>query len=444
MIKQTKFKTLKLEITHLNGQVLMAEQEFKTLMDVIQWKQVPYFPSRGRLAWYNFSTPPNVSGYNYNLISAKIKGVGGFNPVSEAKNRDSIYDVQSSLPFQPTDKPLESFVTYPHLGFDTEGRFQVTFGDVAPIGGILHSKAVNEYSAALHLFNSNVSSIIPFLVARYDELKFKNSDMGVCICLSPSKHPFRLSEVQYGAALRRGENVEKDKFYDQVRESLDVKGDPDFETTRLETLCKLAYLIGETMREFSLSGLYRYSAELPNFEYDVASSRVVLTDLDSTLPLAKLEPHLRSLQVLRDFSSMIYHFTAKFSTPLALGHYTLSRLLEYNPLKYLMAGYFADSENYDFETITNKLWNAYAPHFTLLTKHSTDIITGTFNQWQRRSYKMDHDLFFILVMNLIYPAFSSSVVGNRYKDGLLNYSDLYKNSVEYLKYRTDYLNHLMK
>lgn len=140
---------------------------------------------------------------------------------------------------------------------------------------------------------------------------------------------------------------------------------------------------------------------------------------------------------------MMYHFISKFSTPLALGHYSISKLLEYNPIKNLMIGYFPNIDPSLFDQITSKLWKAYIPYFMLLNKHKESIHDEKFDQGQRRSYKMDHDLFFILVMNLIYPIFINSDVGIQYRIGF-NQDELYHNSVQYLKRRSDYFDYLLK
>ncbi len=50
--------------------------------------------------------------------------------------------------------------------------------------------------------------------------------MGVVVNLSPERDSVRLSCIHYGKAVHRGQDAEADVYYDRLRVSLDVKGDP--------------------------------------------------------------------------------------------------------------------------------------------------------------------------------------------------------------------------
>lgn len=437
-------RQLGIEITHHFTGTTLSEKEFNKLTDIVSWKQVPSFPQRGRMAWHVFQEQPLLlDGSAKSLKAAKIKGVGGFNPHTEAHNRDPIYHKTTSEPFQPTLQPLSSFATYPHLGFREDGEYDIVYGSVAPIGGILHERAVAEYRCALHLLRHKVPAIVPLAVFRYeDSLKFHRQEMGVVVCFSPAEYPNRLSEVQYGAALRRGNNPVKDEYYDNIRQALSIPGDPRCEKTRLRTLNEIATRVGSVIHDFSYSGLYRYSAELPNFEFDFNECEVVLTDLDSTRFLSELPVNHQRLQVLRDMASMIYHFMAKFATPLALGHYTLKNLLTFDPITELIAGYFPGALRSEVEVIAKKLWNVFIPHFMLINKNRAKI-NSVWDNERRRSYKMDHDLFFILAMTMLYPIFCKSDLGEKYPDETLTQNKMMEKAGNYLGERCEYFEYAM-
>ncbi|NKB84798.1 hypothetical protein HED51_23870 [Ochrobactrum grignonense] len=163
------------------------------------------------------------------------------------------------------------------------------------------------------------------------------------------------------------------------------------------------------MRQFSAAGLYRYSAEFPNFDFDFRHAEVVFTDLDSSLFLDGLEPPARARQILRDAASMIYHLVAKFSGPTALGAYTIKALLKSDPIYAALRGYFHQLNEDDAKRVSQRLWQLYLPHFYLLNMHR-DRIIGEWSQERRRSYKMDHHLFFLAVMYFFYGLLSAQVI----------------------------------
>lgn len=420
---------LKVELTHKFDFSTINEDQFNKIIDIVSWKETPYFPHRGRMAWNILDTPVQIKDNPvYSLKAIKIKGVGVYNPQSDAKNRDPIFEKTMSKPLPPTTQPLESFVSYPHLGFTDNGEFKVAYGSVAPIGGIVHDRAIKEYQTAQHLINNNIPSIVPLAVFKYDSTKlFQGQHLGVVCSFSPSIYPLRLSEVQFGAALEPGKNVNKDLYYNLILESLNIGNTITQSQAQLQCLSKIAYQVGHLMHDFSYSGLYRYSAEFPNFEFDFNRSTPVITDLDSTEFLNDLPQHLRALQVLRDMASMVYHFVAKLATPNSLGKYNFSQLRDANPLLELLTGYFGEIYREKLAKETKKLWLAFAPHYILLNKYKQEILS----EWtvkRRRSYKMDHHLFFILVIITLQPYFVESELRKKFGDDGCSLEDLLKKS----------------
>lgn len=438
-----EYEVLDIEMTHFNENIYLEKDELLNLTNLISWKNIPSFPSRGRMAWYIFKKEPVLlDGRNISLKAAKIKGVGGFNPLSCAKNRDPISNHQSDNPFQPTTEPLLSFSSYPHIGFTQDGDFTIVNGATAPIGGILHERAFNEYICAKHLYEKKVLTIVPLMVAKYDKrFVFNEKRMGVVVCVSPSKFPLRLSEIQNGSFENNGGELLKEKYYLELLEKNNINGDPYTEQTRLKLLCSIAYKVGVIINKFSESGLYRYSAELSNFEYDFTVNDVVLTDLDSSLFLKDLKSELQRLQVLRDMASMIYHFVAKFANPLSLGKYTIKNLLEINPLKYIIKGYFNDISDEKAEESARVFWNYFIPHFMLLNKYQEQI-KSNWSTERRRSYKMDHELFYVLAIHNLYSTFCNSNLGRLYTDVSLTQDLLIKKIEIFLGTRFQYFEYL--
>lgn len=393
--------------------IVIPSKEFRRLEDYVSWRETPFFPRRGRLAWHVFADPPmQRDDPSFEYQAAKIKGVGVHNPPGDSPGRDPVFKEILNEPRTPTTEPLLSFATYPHLGFTSQATFRIAYGDVAPIGGITIDKALREYEIAEHLHAAGVPSIAPLLVFRYDEpaLVFHEKKMGAVICGTPDSQPYRLSEAQFGAGLGNSPGSQSELYYFRLLSSLEIDGDPFSETTRLRLLCRIAQQVGERIAQFSRSGLYRYSAELPNFDFDFARARVLLTDLDSSDFLANLDPLLQRLEVMRDFASAIYHLVAKFATPRALGAYTINALLKHDAISYFLNGYFGSSSPEDWITSTRRLWNCFLPHFELLNNHR-ECIRGAWEQERRRTYKMDHHLFYILAISEFAEQFSRRTSG---------------------------------
>jgi hypothetical protein len=372
-----------------------------------------------------------------------MKGVGVYNPTHDAKYRDPVYHIASPEPFQPTNVPLVSFASYPHFGINSSGEYTFAFGKMAPTGAIVHQRALNEYNCALHMLKHNVPAIVPLAVVKYNDLpRFEEQDLGAVVCLSPSRYPHRLGEVQHGAALRPGIDKSKDEYYHLLLDAFEIDADPYTEITRLRLLKKLSRKVAGVINKFSTCGLFRYSSTLQNFEFDFRSKEVVLTDLDSTLFLNSLPPHLQRLQVIRDLASIIYHVMVGFATPLALGHYTLKNLITHDPIEEIISGYFSVETNQQIKNISSLLWSLFVPHFVLLNRHKQKIDT----EWsveRRRSYKMEHDLLYVMAITCLYPLFSKSRIGSRYPHDTLTQEVLFNKAKKYLGNRYEYFEYLL-
>ncbi len=431
-------------VTRRYDGVDISDQEFQHILDLASWNRMPSFSVRGRSAWHILQDVVSLkSAPTRRFQAAKLKGIGVWNPEAAARNRDSLMVPVSDTPMPPTTIPLESFSTYPHFGLTRDGEYAIVYGKVAPVGGILHDRAALEYDNAKLLTEAGVSSIVPLAVIQYDDqYRFDGQPMGASISLSQGAAPYRLSEVQYGAVTRLGQDPDKDAYCERVLRSLDIDGAPSSETARLRAIRVLSRQVGKLMHDFTAAGLYRYSPEWSNLEFDFDTARAVLTDLDSTRPMTDLTPPLRTLHALRDLGSLLYRTMAKFSTPAALDQYRLANLLRYDPLAEVLLGYFHGADPERIGRVSRRLWNAGIPHLFLLKKHREEI-RNHWSQERRRSYKLDHDLFYVLAMTSVYELFRESDIMARYPSELTG-DELMEKARRYLGERYEYFQYLLE
>ncbi|MFK7906071.1 MAG: SET domain-containing protein-lysine N-methyltransferase [Chitinophagales bacterium] len=437
-------KKINYKITHQFEEVEISSQDLKHLLAILRWEEVPPFKQPGRTAWYELQEDASVSTLpNQALRAAKIKGIGFWNPKPEGKIHSGVLaKLNSEEPTPPTTDVLTSMLTFPHIGFGKDGEYMIAYSKAAPIGGILHERALLEYESAKILMENGVPSTIPFMVISYEgEYEFKGKPMGVVVNLSPEADTVRLSIFQYGQAVHHGQDATADAYFDKICNSLGITGQRHLETTRLQVMNLLARKIGALLHDFSAAGLYRYSSEWSNFEYNFGTKEVFLTDLDSTLKLKDLPVNMRPLQVLRDFGTAAYRLIAKFGFPTILNEYTLDNLLTYDPLAELLTGYFPNAPFDQIEPISQHLWNAFIPHWFLLKKHETDI-NGDWSRPRRQTYKMDHDLFYILAISQVFPLYLQSDLFKKYPTDL-TMEDMLQKAENFLGDRYEYFLYLL-
>ncbi|KPA13866.1 hypothetical protein MHK_005928 [Candidatus Magnetomorum sp. HK-1] len=397
-------KKIDFTITHRFNEVSITEKEFKNLLSISCWNCIPYFPHRGRSAWHILEEPASVnSDLSYKLKAAKLKGVG---LCEEPGNSEE--QISAVKPLQPTTKPHDAFATYPHFGIAKDGQYESVYSEIAPLGGILHRRAILEFQSAKKLYENKVPTFIPLAVLRYkDDYQFQKEPMGAVITLSPDTSFHRLSTVQFGAAVCPGIDAEGENYYIRIQKALEVKGNPKSEEVRLQIINILSRKLGKLMHDFSKVGLYRHGSEWSNYNFDFERCEVLLTDLDSSLLMADLPEELRFLHAMRDLCSLLYRTLSKFYTPQSLGAYSLSNLIKFNPLLELLRGYFPETSEDKLLTISKKLWDCFAPHYFMLNNYRQSI-RDIWSIERRKSYKMDHLLFYVLAMTLLFPIFKES------------------------------------
>ena len=434
-------RKIKFKITHQFENIDISNQDYKQLLATLGWEVVPPFKQPGRTAWYVLKEEAYVN--DQPLKAAKMKGVGFWNPRPNGKIHSGVLaNLNSEEPTPPTQDTLESMLTFPHIGFNKKGEYMIAYSAAAPIGGILHERAILEYNSAKILLEHGVPTMVPFMVINYGETyQFNGKPMGAVVNLSPETETVRLSCIQYGDGVHRGKNADVDAYFDRIRKSLGLSGDPTLETTRLQTINLLARKIGKLVHDFSAAGLYRYSSEWSNFEYNFTTKEVFLTDLDSTLQLKDIPASLQPLQVLRDLGTAVYRLVAKFGYPTILGDYTLNNLLDFDPLSELLVGYFPEIPYGEVEEISKRLWNCFIPHWLLLKKHQASIATD-WTRPRRQTYKMDHDLFYILTITLAFPLFKRSRLSDLYPSNL-TMEDMLEKAKVFLGDRYEYFLYLL-
>ena len=103
-----------------------------------------------------------------------------------------------------------------------------------------------------------------------------------------------------------------------------------------------------------------------------------------------------------------------------------------------LQGYFPEVSEAKLSVISHKLWRFFIPHFFLLKRHKANITTQQWSNERRRSYKMEHDFFYILVITLIFPIFVTSPLGKQYHAHLLSNESLLNKAARYLGDRYAY------
>ncbi len=432
-------------ITHQFDDIFISQQDRDVIMSFIGWDATPTFAKAGRTAWHVLKEEGHVlSKPDIIVRAAKMKGIGLWNPYSEEQRFDRQLKgkIQADPPIPPPEgETYSSLKSYPHFGISRQGDYINAYSRESPLGGIVKSRAILEFENAKRLFEHNVSSTIPFVLAEYKgDYRFQGEPMSVVVCLSRTSDNMRLSKLLY-KFLDRGQDPQVDLFYDRIRAFFGIDGDPSSEVTRLKTINKLARQIGKLVHDFAASGLYRHSSGWSNFEFDTINGQAFLTDLDSSRSLSELSPIGRTLEVMRDIAAATWRIVGRLGYPNTLGHFTLKNLISYNPLVEFFLGYFPNATYEEALEASKPLWNYFIPHFVLLNKYK-DAILSEMSISQRKTYKADHDLFHVLSMRQIFPMFEKSDLFKQYPSDLTTES-LDEKARKFLGSRYDYYCYLL-
>lgn len=427
-------------ITHKFDSIVMTEAEFNQLLQVASWSSPPWFPFPGRTAWYTFDELPSRNAAAREVFpAAKLKGVGIWNPQQSEEYSGVHGGEYCDQPCRPTLQEYIYTSQLVHVGFDCEGHFCQVKSEITPFGGIRHSRALREYSNALLLCNSGVPCITPFMVIEYqDKYIFHGERLGAAISLSPESSPYRLHPLHLGEA---NCGSTQRMYYQAVRASLGIAGDPNDEQTRLRVIGSVSRQIGKLLHDFASVGLYRHSGGWDNLQFSLRHRQVFLTDLDSSRSLQDLDVKVRPLQVLRDLASALHKLLNKLYYPTVLENYTVANLVRHDPLFEMILGYFPSASESDVRRITGALWRYFVPHFCLLRRHREPIMHSWTSE-QRKSYKMEEDFFYVLAIVALYPLYLLSDLNHIYPANLTVH-DIEHRAYEYLGERYEYLQFIL-
>jgi hypothetical protein len=402
---------LAVEITHHYSSADIESKQLDLLMDMVRWRTVPRFRIPGRTAWCElansarFRNRPNVE-----YRAAKIKGIGLWNPAGYLHSGVQ-QGQRSEQAIRPTSIEYEPLTRLRHFGIAKDGEFFDVGSNPTPYGGILHQRAVLEYSNAARLLEHGVPSIGPLIVIRYPELRFRDQPMGAVITLSTEQLPYR-AHVDY-----IGEYGEAAKsYYLRLYEVLGIDGDPQDPFVQWQAFRSVCQQIGGLIRGFAESGLYRYGAHLENLHFDIDRGELFLTDLDSSLRLDELPADVQPLQVLRDVASALHKIALRLHYFVTLDRFSIAQIRSVDPFAAFLRGYFPEPAAELINRAVEPFWLAAIPHL-FLRKRLRNVM-GTWDRERLRTYEVDRDVFYCLAMIKVFDFFAASSLGRRLLSGL--------------------------
>ncbi len=243
---------LDIEVTHFYPLVAIEPQLFDQILNIVRWRTRPWFFAPGRTAWYKLGEPVNYlnrPGVCYK--AAKLKGVGFWNPEDQLTTGIQ-WSERAREPFHPTSLEYADTVRPWHMGISAEGELAEVASLPAPYGGILHERAVLEYTNAATLHEHNVPSIAPLAVVRYSKLSFQGQPMGAVVALSTEQHPYR-TYIDYIEYIEKyGENAKP--YFLRLYQALGVNGDPLNPFVQWQAYTILCRRLGALLRNFAEAG----------------------------------------------------------------------------------------------------------------------------------------------------------------------------------------------
>jgi hypothetical protein len=313
----------------------------------VRWEEEPSFLAPGRTAWMPLAEPiahPTVEGMV--LSAAKVKGIG-------CRDEDgAMAPVDGTREYRPVSE-------HAHFGIDGAGFYREVFSDPAPLGGIVLSRALSEYEAARRLLESAVPAIVPLAVYCHEHC-YRGEQLAVVVTLSTEPTPFRLTSI---IAADSDVNDEAERNYRQaVERALGMKSPLSSAEGLSRAFAVLAGEIGRALRGFAVTGLYRHSSGLENFQFSSSWRRVLLVDLDSSRRLADLDHRRRGLEMLRDVAAAVHKLVeAIYLHPQMLRDVGLAQILKRDPIGALLAGYFSDVSQDSVRWASAFIWSYVLP-----------------------------------------------------------------------------------
>lgn len=401
---------LRIEVTHVYPLAEIKKSQFERLIDIARWRVRPKFYIPGRTAWsllHTAVTYENARGLQYR--AAKLKGVGVWNPKGHLHS--GVQQGKHAVhPIQPTCQEYTSMKRLIHIGVSPEAQFIQVKSNPAPYGGILHERALLEFSNAGTLLEQGVPSVAPLAVIRYSDLRFRGQSMGAVISLSTESSPYR-AHLDYND--NRGQHAAK--YFRLIYKRLGFTEKIYSPYVQWQAYERLSARVGTLLRGFAEAGLYRYASQLENLQFDLQRNEAFLTDLDSSRKLEDLSPDVRVLQIIRDIASALHKIAWRLHYFVTLDPYPLEKLRAVDPFIALLRGYFPDVSIAISKSVA-PLWNLVIPHLFLRKR-----LRGSMHSWSRsrlRTYEIDRDIFFCLAMASAFELFAKCSLAQRYPSSI--------------------------
>lgn len=401
---------LDIEVTHFYPAAAIEPQLFDQILDLARWRSHPWFFAPGRTAWYRLAEPLrylNRPEICYKAV--KLKGVGFWNPEGHlvtgirGSGNAQAPSPPTSLEYEETDRPW-------HMGISAEGELAEIGSAPAPHGGILHERAVLEYTNAATLHEKNVPSIAPLAVVRYSNLSFQGQPLGAVISLSTEQHPYR-TYINY--VEKYGEHARP--YFLRIYQALGVDGDllnPFVQWQAYTIVCKR---LGALLRIFAEAGFYRYSSHLGNLHFDVDRNELFLTDLDSSRRLSSLPSDIQILQVTRDIASTLYKSAVRLYSFFSRTPWPMDTMRSEDPFAALLRGYFHEALDDTITRAVEPIWRFVLPYLYSgmrkkrpLNDNQDHLLT------QEAIQEFNWHIFYGLTMSLVFDLILNSSLTLRY------------------------------
>lgn len=368
---------MKIKVIKKNNRISLSDDDINEIERIIKFDKHGKYYSKGRTCYYHLITPININNTLYSYV--KLKGCGCY-------ESDKLF-------IKPGEK---SFIRRdPHFGIDELGYPKMAFSDIAPYGGILLDRAINEYNNFDILNQNSVSSLIPMYVYKYDEIKFSNKELGVSISLCEDTEPLRMDKLLYTNELMPKEYKD---YYKKIFE-LEFLTKTNLDLNDKERLIKrIAYYYGSEIRKFCNSGLYIHSGGWSNIQYSFKNKNVVLIDLDSSR-----KNNNESLELLlncRDLVSNIYRLFINLYNPNCIKDYTENEIRKTNYIFFILKGFFKNICDSKLLFVSNNINDYYINNCFNRIKSIEKIMLNMTDE-DAREYELDIMSFYDYCMNEI-------------------------------------------
>ena len=364
-----------------NDIINIDEEDLSKLIEIFTFKKKGKYFTSGRTCYYKLSCPIIIDNTVYSYV--KIKGSGALNGKRQ-------FIKPSNHPFVRKD---------PHFGIDNDGRPTMIYSEPSPYGGITLSRANQEYNNFRYLYNSNVSTLLPLFVYKYDNLYFNNESLGISVSLCEDNLPLRMDKLLYTNELMPKEYYEfyKKVYFSEFGENTNLNFDD-----KAKLIKKIAYKYAREIRKFADAGMYIHSGGWSNIQYSFSKKNVVLIDLDSSRKIK--DPRLSLLLNCRDLISNIYRLFINLYNPKCIEEYNEKVIYDKDYVLSLISGFFYSVDNRKLINISKLINKFYIDNCFNKIKLIENIMLCIPEDEVTR-YELDIYKFYDYCMYLLYPIF---------------------------------------